>query len=83
MIYGFQRDEVNIETAESRSKMYMADQPTRINVGPGHIVKLSNFSGSSPKSLQKLLKKDPSVGAYINSITAGAVVTGNNAEDNA
>uniref|UniRef100_A0A7S2RTW3 Silicon transporter n=1 Tax=Eucampia antarctica TaxID=49252 RepID=A0A7S2RTW3_9STRA len=83
-IAGFQRDEVYIGTAESRSKMDMTDQSTRINVGPGHIVKLPNFAETAPKSLQQLLKKDPSVGAYINSITAGADDnTENNAEDNA
>ena len=83
-IAGFQRDEVYIGTAESRSKMDMTDQSTRINVGPGHIVKLPNFAETAPKSLQQLLKKDPSVGAYINSITAGADDnTENNAENNA
>jgi silicon transporter len=69
-IAGFQRDEVYIGTAESRSKMDMSDHSTRVNIGPGHPVKLPNFSESAPKSLQKLLKKDPSVGDYINSIAA-------------
>jgi silicon transporter len=65
---GFQRDEVYIGTAESRSKMDMSDHSTRINMGPGHPVKLPNFVQSAPMSLQKLLKKDPSVGNYLNSI---------------
>jgi silicon transporter len=67
-IAGFQRDEVYIGTAESRAKMDMSDHSTRINVGAGHPVKLPNFAETAPKSLQKLLQKDPSVGAYINSI---------------
>ena len=65
---GFQRDEVYIGTADSRSKMDMSDHAENLPIGVGHPVKLPNFAQSAPKSLQKLLKKDPSVGAYINSI---------------
>jgi len=67
-ISGFQRDEVYIGTAESRAKMDMSDHSARMNVGPGHPVKLPNFQEAAPKSLQKLLKKDPTVGDYLNSI---------------
>ncbi len=67
-ISGFQRDEVYIGTAESRAKMDMSDHSNRMIMGPGHPVKLPNFAETAPKSLQKLIKKDPSVGAYVNSI---------------
>lgn len=68
-IAGFQRDEVYIGTAESRAKMDMSDQENRLAMGPGHMVKLPNFAETAPKSLQKLIKKDPSVAQYINSVT--------------
>ena len=65
-IAGFQRDEVYIGTAEERAAQGTgdADAPT----GLGHIVKLPGFSDNAPKSLKKLLKKDPSVAQYINSV---------------
>ena len=62
-IAGFQRDEVYIGTAESRSKMDMSDHSIRA----GHIVKLPNFADSAPKSLKKLMQKDPTVSKYLNS----------------
>ena len=62
-IAGFQRDEVYIGTAESRSKMDMSDH----SIGAGHIVKLPNFADSAPKSLKKLMQKDPTVSKYLNS----------------
>ncbi len=64
-ISGFQRDEVYIGTAESRSNMDMSDHTDHLRYGSGHIVKLPNFAESAPKSLKKLLKKDPSVGQYL------------------
>jgi hypothetical protein len=67
-IAGFQRDEVYIGTAESRAKMDMSDHSARIIVGPGHPVKLPNFAETAPKSLQKLIGKDPAVGTYLNSV---------------
>jgi len=70
-IAGFQKDEVYIGTAESRSKMGSLDKSTRINVGTGHLVKLPNFAEAAPNSLQKLLAKDPSVAQYINTIASG------------
>jgi len=65
---GWQRDEIYIGTAEERAKMSKEDNTEQLNVGPGHIVKLPNFVQNAPKSLLELLEKDPSVGAYINSI---------------
>jgi len=67
-ISGFQRDEVYIGTAESRAKMDMSDHAENLPIGPGHPVKLPNFAETAPKSLQKLLKKDPSVAQYLNSV---------------
>ena len=72
-IAGFQRDEVYIGTAESRSKMDMSDHTDQLRYGPGHPVKLPNFAESAPKSLKKLLQKDPSVGKYINNSIAAMV----------
>jgi len=65
-IAGFQRDEVYIGTAESRAKMDMSDHSLRM--GPGHPVKLPNFAENAPKSLQKLIKKDPTVAPYLDSV---------------
>jgi hypothetical protein len=62
-IAGFQRDEVYIGTADERAKNDMGDND---NVS-GAMVKLPGFSDNAPKSLKKLLKKDPSVAQYINS----------------
>ena len=69
-IAGFQRDEVYIGTAESRSNMDMSDHTDQLRYGPGHPVKLPNFAESAPQSLKKLLKKDPSVGKFLQSIAA-------------
>jgi len=74
-IAGFQRDEVYIGTAESRSKMDMSDHSVR--AGAGHIVKLPNFAENAPKSLRKLMQKDPSVGQYLNK-EIDAMETGQN-----
>ena len=62
-IAGFQRDEVYIGTAEERAKGEMGDDTTHL--GAGHIAKLPGFSANAPKSLRKLLKKDPSIAQYI------------------
>jgi len=69
-IAGFQRDEVYIGTAESRAKTEMADDSSRLAVGIGHPVKLPNFVQTAPRSLQKLINKDPSVAQYLNSMAA-------------
>lgn len=52
-----------IGTADERAKNDMGDND---NVS-GAMVKLPGFSDNAPKSLKKLLKKDPSVAQYINS----------------
>ena len=67
-IAGFQRDEVYIGTAEERRKQEMGDDQRQLPMGAGHMVKLPGFSDNAPPALKRLLKKDPSVGAYINSI---------------
>jgi len=67
-IAGFQRDEVYIGTAEERRKQAMGDDNAQLRLGTGHMVKLPGFSDNAPKALQKLLRKDPSVGEYINSV---------------
>jgi len=67
-ISGFQRDEVYIGTAEERRKQEMSDDPTQLQLGAGHIVKLPGFADNAPSALQRLLKKDPSVAQYINNM---------------
>jgi len=67
-IAGFQRDEVYIGTAEERKKQAMGDNNAQLQTGAGHMVKLPGFADNAPPALRRLLKKDPSVGAYINSI---------------
>merc|ERR1712153_268371 len=67
-ISGFQRDEVYIGTAEERRKQAMGDNNAQLQTGAGHMVKLPGFADNAPPALRRLLKKDPSVGAYINSI---------------
>jgi hypothetical protein len=63
-IAGFQRDEVYIGTAEERAKNDMGDGD--MAVGAGHMVKLPGFVDNAPPALKKLMKKDPSIGEYIN-----------------
>merc|ERR1719491_2858294 len=67
-IAGFQRDEVYIGTAKERKKQAMGDNNAQLQTGAGHMVKLPGFADNAPPALRRLLKKDPSVGAYINSI---------------
>jgi silicon transporter len=68
MVAGFQRDEVYIGTAEERAAANHADDDEQIHMGPGHPRKLPGFADNVPPSLQKLMKSDPSVKAYINSM---------------
>jgi len=67
-ISGFQRDEVYIGTAEERKKQEMGDDDAQLPLGAGHMVKLPGFADNAPSSLQKLMRKDPSVGQYINEV---------------
>lgn len=70
-IMGYQRDEVYIGTAEERAKGEMGDHSSHVPVGAGHMGKLPAFYDSAPKSLQKLMKKDPSVGEYLAKVEGG------------
>jgi len=71
-IAGFQRDEAYIGTAEERAAKEMGDDTGHLPIGTGHMVKLPNFADNAPKSLKKLLKKDPSVAQYINNVVDNA-----------
>jgi len=65
-IAGFQRDEVYIGTAEERAAKGQADEtPT---VGAGHLYKLPAFAENAPEALKELMKKDPSIAVYIESL---------------
>ena len=69
MIAGFQRDEVCIGTAEEeRAAKNMADDAEHLHLGPGHLYKLPGLAEHAPQALKDLLKSDPSVAEYINSI---------------
>jgi hypothetical protein len=68
-VSGFQRDEVYIGTAEERRANDHADDSEKILTGAGHLVKLPGFAETAPASLKELLKKDPSVREFIDSIT--------------
>ena len=65
-IAGFQRDEAYIGTPEERASKEMGDDTGRLPIGAGHMVQLPNFADNAPRSLKKLLEKDPSVVQYIN-----------------
>merc|ERR1712127_561142 len=67
-IAGFQRDEVYIGTAEERAANNMDDDASQLQFGTGHMVKLPNFGDRAPASLKKLLKKDPAVNFYLQSV---------------
>ena len=53
-------------TAEECAAKEMGDGTGHLSIGTGHMVKLPNFADSAPKSLKKLMEKDPSVAQYIN-----------------
>jgi len=65
-IAGFQRDEVYIGTAEERAAQEMGDDTNHLPLGTGHMVKLPNFADNAPRSLKKLMSKDPTVAKYLN-----------------
>jgi hypothetical protein len=67
-ICGFQRDEVYIGTADERAANNHADDSEKMHLGPGHPRKLPGFVENAPPSLLKLMKSDPSVKAYLNSM---------------
>ena len=67
-VAGFQRDEVYIGTAEERAAKNLADDEDQIHLGPGHPRKLPTAIDNAPESLKKLLKADPAVMSYIDSI---------------
>jgi hypothetical protein len=67
-IFGFQRDEVYIGTAEDRAAKNMGDDSDQLHLGPGHLIKLPGFPENAPASLKALCAADPSVAQYLNSI---------------
>jgi silicon transporter len=64
-VSGFQRDEVYIGTAEERAANDHADDDKQIHMGPGHPRKLPGFTENVPPALQKLMKSDASVKAFL------------------
>jgi hypothetical protein len=66
-IANFQHDEVYIGTAEERAGKSMGDHDD-MNTGVGHIAKLPGFIEGAPETLKTLVKKDPTVLHYMESI---------------
>jgi hypothetical protein len=77
---GFQRDEVYIGTAEERAAKNMGDDYAKLQVGPGHMVKLPAFV-DMPESLEALMLKDPSVAEFIKKISQHSQVEAVDAND--
>jgi len=75
-IFGYQKDEVYIGTAEERASRGMKDDSQRdIDMAPlvGFAgVNLPGFKTEAPKSLRELADTDPEVGAYINKIAGSS-----------
>ena len=67
-LFGFQRDEVYIGTAEDRAAKNMGDDSDQLHLGPGHLIKLPGFPEHAPASLKALTASDPAVAEYLNSI---------------
>merc|ERR1712087_657396 len=77
-MFGYQKDEVYIGTAEERAARGMKDDSQRdIDMAPlvGFAgVNLPGFHNEAPKSLRDLAEVDPAVGAYLNKVgTSGNV----------
>jgi silicon transporter len=69
-VAGFKRDEEYIGTAEERAAQNHADDDEQMHMGPGHPRKLPGFAENAPPALQKLMKSDPSVKAYVDTMQA-------------
>jgi hypothetical protein len=69
-VAGYQRDEVYIGTAEERAAKHHADDAEQLHMGPGHPRKLPGFTENVPPALQRLMKSDASVKAFLNSMQA-------------
>jgi hypothetical protein len=80
-VAGFQRDEVYIGTAEERAAKEMGDDTGHLPIGAGHMVQLPNFADNAPRSLKKLLEKDPTVAQYINNAVEDIEKNDNFTED--
>ena len=68
-VMGAQLDEVYIGTAEERAAKDMADDDEKLHLGAGHIYKLPGFAENAPPVLKDLIKNDPSVAEYMESIS--------------
>lgn len=75
-IYGYQRDEVYIGTAEERAEKAHKDNYDNLHFGAGHLLKLPGFQDEAPSTLKQLMKKDPSVREYLASAVQKAVQDG-------
>lgn len=64
-IYGYERDELYIGTAEERSEQKHADDYGQLQLGAGHIWKLPGFNDDAPRTLKLLIKKDPRVREFL------------------
>merc|ERR1712087_878823 len=73
-IFGYQKDEVYIGTAEERAARGMKDDSKREIDMPALTgfagIDLPGFNTNAPKSLRDLAESDPEVGAYLNEVAA-------------
>jgi hypothetical protein len=69
-IFGFQRDEVYIGTAEERAAKNMNDNEGQLHLGQGHLGKLPGFANNAPAALKALWESDRAVAKYLNYIHA-------------
>mmetsp|Transcript_56109 Transcript_56109/g.67329 ORF Transcript_56109/g.67329 Transcript_56109/m.67329 type:complete len:507 (+) Transcript_56109:51-1571(+) len=66
---GFQRDEVYIGTAEERAAKNMGDDYDKLQVGPGHMIKLPAYVEHAPKSLIELMESDKAVAEFVHKLS--------------
>jgi hypothetical protein len=71
-MFGYQKDEVYIGTAEERAARGLKDDSKRDMAMPALVgfagVDLPGFHTQAPKSLRDLAEADPAVGAYLNKV---------------
>merc|ERR1712045_547126 len=68
-IRGFQRDEVYIGTAEERAAKEMGDDYSKLQTGPGHMLKLPAYVEHAPQSLIELMETDDGVKEFVRQLS--------------
>merc|ERR1712084_16747 len=68
-VRGFQRDEAYIGTAEERAAKEMGDDYSKLQTGPGHMLKLPAYVEHAPKSLIELMETDDGVKEFVRQLS--------------